>query len=76
MIAFNKKNLGYYIIGTIYVLCLGYIVQQMFQTMEGKILLFIYATSIFLTVLIFILAYKITELIINYIDDKDEEGTE
>ena len=63
-----------YIIGTIiYISCFAYIISDMLQTIEGRILLFIYSTSVILTALILFLGYKIFKALLVIIEKYSKE---
>ena len=64
----NKTTLLYIIGAIIYIACFGYIVSDMAQTNEGRVLIFIYATSIILTAVIICLGYKISKALIGILD--------
>jgi len=64
-----KKSTLLYIIGAIiYIACFGYIVSDLAQTKEGRILIFIYSTSIILTTVIICLGYKISKALLGILD--------
>ena len=64
-----KKSTLLYIIGAIiYIACFGYIVSDLAQTNEGRILIFIYSTSIILTTVIICLGYKISKALLGILD--------
>lgn len=68
------KNKILYIIGTIiYISCFAYIISDMLQTIEGRILLFIYSTSVVLTALILFLGYKIFKALLVIIEKYSKE---
>lgn len=69
----TKNNLLYIIGGIIYILCFAYIVQDMLQTIEGRILIFIYATAVFLTAIIIFIGYKLTKVLLNILNKYTEE---
>lgn len=68
------KNKILYIIGAIiYISCFTYIISDMLQTIEGRILLFIYSTSVILTALILFLGYKIFKALLVIIEKYSKE---
>lgn len=68
------KNKILYIIGAIiYISCFAYIISDMLQTIEGRILLFIYSTSVILTALILFLGYKIFKALLVIIEKYSKE---
>lgn len=64
----NKNTILYIIGAIIYIACFGYIVSDMAQTNEGRVLIFIYSTSIILTALIIIIGYKISKALLGILD--------
>ena len=64
----TKNNILYIIGAIIYIACFGYIVHDMLQTPEGRVLLFIYTTSVVLTALIIVIGYKISKALLNILE--------
>ena len=64
----TKNNLLYVIGAIIYIACFGYIVHDMLQAPEGRVLIFIYATSVILTALIIVIGYKISKALIHILE--------
>lgn len=70
----SKQQYLLYIIGAIiYIACFAYIVLDMLGSPEGRILIFIYTTSVILTVLIIIIGYKISKALLNILDKYTKE---
>lgn len=68
----SKNNLLYIIGAIIYIACFGYIVLDMLQAPEGRILLFIFSTSVILTALIIVIGYKISKALCIYLKSIQE----
>jgi len=64
----SKNNLLYIIGAIIYIACFGYIIHDMLQAPEGRILLFIFSTSVILTALIIVIGYKISKALLNILE--------
>lgn len=64
----SKNNLFYIIGAIIYIACFGYIIHDMLQEPEGRILLFIFTTSVILTALIIVIGYKISKALLHILE--------
>ena len=64
----TKNNLLYVIGAIIYIACFGYIVHDMLQEPAGRVLIFIYTTSVILTALIIVIGYKISKALLHILE--------
>lgn len=69
----DRRHVLYGLGLSIYLLCFAYMILNMIETIEGRILLYIYAISIILTALLLFVGYNLTKKLLEILEKDKEE---